>query len=303
LRIHFYRYELSAEPNAGIRNPGFPAVGDAGVHEAVVLTRMGLAQEIAVIIRLCKLAFLGAVLLGGSIAALAQAPVPVAQMSDSPCPPPAPARDFAGTCHYKSENAAVLKGAHPTAIFMGDSITEGWRAGDPSLFNHAVLDRGISGQTSPQMLVRFYQDVVALHPRAVHIMAGTNDVAGNTGPSSPEDFKNNIRAMVDLAKTNHIRVILASIPPAERFPWRLDIQPVEQIQQLNAWLRQFAEQHKLIYADYYSSLTTPSGAFRAELSNDGVHPNSDGYAAMRPIADAALRKAMHSSPWSMPWMH
>ena len=287
------------------------------------------------IIRLCKFAFLSAVLLGGPIAALSQAPVPAAQMTDSPCSPPSagppremaaamlkpgakappmPAQDdeklreylkkhaedlargFGDTCHYKSENAAILRGAHPTAVFMGDSITEGWRAGDPSLFNHAVLDRGISGQTSPQMLVRFYQDVVALHPQAVHIMAGTNDVAGNTGPSSPEDFKNNIRAMVDLAKANHIRVIVASIPPAERFPWRLEIRPVEQIRQLNAWLRQFSEQHKLIYADYYSSLTTPAGAFRAELSNDGVHPNSNGYAAMRPIADAALRKATRGLP-------
>jgi lysophospholipase L1-like esterase len=287
-----------------------------------------------VIIRLCTFAFLSAVLLGDPIAALSQAP-PAAQMTDSPCsppsagppremldailkpgakPPPMPAPDderlreylkkhaedlargFADTCHYKSDNAAVLRGAHPTAVFMGDSITEGWRAGDPSLFNHTVLDRGISGQTSPQMLVRFYQDVVALHPQAVHIMAGTNDVAGNTGPSSPEDFKNNIRAMVDLASANHIRVIVASIPPAERFPWKLEIRPVEQIRQLNAWLRQFSEQHKLIYADYYSSLTTPAGAFRPELSNDGVHPNSDGYAAMRPIADAALRKATRGSP-------
>lgn len=286
------------------------------------------------IIRLCTFAFLSAVLLGDPIAALSQAP-PAAQMTDSPCsppsagppremldailkpgakPPPMPAPDdeklreylkkhaedlargFADTCHYKSDNAAVLRGAHPTAVFMGDSITEGWRAGDPSLFNHTVLDRGISGQTSPQMLVRFYQDVVALHPQAVHIMAGTNDVAGNTGPSSPEDFKNNIRAMVDLASANHIRVIVASIPPAERFPWKLEIRPVEQIRQLNAWLRQFSEQHKLIYADYYSSLTTPAGAFRPELSNDGVHPNSDGYAAMRPIADAALRKATRGSP-------
>ena len=296
---------------------------------------MDLAREIPVIIRPCKLACLSAVLLGGAIAAQAQAPVPVAQMTDSPCPPPSPrppreildamlkpgakpppmsaqgdeklreylkkhaedlARDFADTCRYKSDNAAILKGAHPTVVFMGDSITEGWGAGDPSLFTLGVLDRGISGQTSPQMLVRFYQDVVALHPKAVHIMAGTNDVAGNTGPSSPDDFKNNIRAMVDLATANHIRVIVASILPAERFAWRPDIQPVDQIRQLNAWLRQFADQHKLTYADYYSSLMTPSGAFRPELSNDGVHPNSDGYAAMRPIADAALRKAMHGSP-------
>jgi lysophospholipase L1-like esterase len=285
-----------------------------------------------VIIRLCKLVFLCAVAaLGCPIAANAQASMPVAQMTGSPCPPPPPRtsrevlaamlkpgakrppipagdskqqeyfrkhaedllRDFPDLCRYRSDNEAVLKGAHPTVVFMGDSITEGWSVGDPSLFTRGVLDRGISGQTSPQMLVRFYQDVVTLHPQAVHIMAGTNDVAGNTGPSSPEDFKNNLRAMVDIAAANHIRVVLASILPAEGFPWRRDIQPVEQIRQLNAWLRQFAGEHKLIYADYYSALTTPSGAFRPELSNDGVHPNLDGYAAMRQIADAALRKATH----------
>jgi lysophospholipase L1-like esterase len=251
-------------------------------------------------IRPCKLALLG-VVLGGPIAAHAQAPLPSPQMTDFPCPPPTmkdakdPARDFADTCRYKSDNAAILKGARPTVVFMGDSITEGWGVGDPSLFSRRVLDRGISGQTSPQMLVRFYQDVVALRPQAVHIMAGTNDVAGNTGASSPDDFKNNIRAMIELARANHIQVVLASIPPAERFPWRPDIQPIERIRQLNTWLRELAGQHKLIYADYYSSLATPSGAFRPELSNDGVHPNSDGYAAMRPIADAALRKATLAS--------
>jgi lysophospholipase L1-like esterase len=288
------------------------------------------------ITRLCQLMLFGTVALGVPMAALAQAPpAPVAQMTASPCPPPAPAppremliamlqpgakppplpaagdeklqaylkkhaedlaRDYPDLCHFKSDNDALLKGAHPTVVFMGDSITAAWGVGDPSLFSGGVVDRGISGQTSPQMVVRFYQDVVALHPRAVHIMAGTNDVAGNTGPSSPEDFKNNIRAMVDLARANHIQVVLASILPAERFPWRPDIQPVEQIRQLNQWLQQFAGQHHLIYADYYSALTTPSGAFRPELSNDGVHPNSDGYAAMRPIADAALRKAVRASP-------
>jgi lysophospholipase L1-like esterase len=280
--------------------------------------------------RLSTLVFLSAAASTGLNAAHAQAPMSAAQMSDYPCPPPAPrpsqemiaamlepgvkpppmpppddeklreyqkkhaedlSRDFADLCHYKSDNAALLKGAHPIAVFMGDSITEAWGVGDASLFTRGTVDRGISGQTSPQMLARFYQDVVALHPKAVHIMAGTNDVAGNTGPSSPDAFKNNIRAMVDLASANHIHIVLASIPPAERFTWRPDIQPVEQIRQLNAWLREFAEQRKLIYADYYSTLMTPSGAFRPELSNDGVHPNSDGYAAMRPIADVALAKA------------
>jgi lysophospholipase L1-like esterase len=283
---------------------------------------------------LCRFAFLGAAAFACSTSALAQTPVPSPQMSDSPCPPPPPGppreildallkpgaklppmpaggdeqlreylkrhaegltRDFADLCRYKADNAALLKVAHPTTVFMGDSITEGWGAGDPSLFSASVVDRGIGGQTSQQMLARFYQDVVALHPRVVHIMAGTNDLAGNTGPNSPEDFKNNIRAMVDLARSNHIQVILASIPPAEHFPWRSDIHPTEQIRRLNAWLKEYSDQHKLVYADYYSALTTPSGAFRPELSNDGVHPNTDGYATMRPIADAALKKAMHAS--------
>ena len=204
------------------------------------------------------------------------------------------ARDWPNLGQYRDANAALT--TPPTAVFIGDSLTEFWQGADPDFYSNGIVGRGISGQTSPQMLLRFYQDVVALHPHAVHIMAGTNDLAANTGPTSPDDFKNNIRAMVDLARANHIRVILASILPADRFPWRPDIHPVEQIRQLNAWLRQFADQHKLIYADYYSSLTTPSGAFRPELSNDGVHPNSDGYAAMRPIADAALRKAMLGSP-------
>jgi lysophospholipase L1-like esterase len=254
------------------------------------------------------LMLLWAVSLLGPITAHAQAPSPSAQMSDSPCPPPAPAksetqeeyfkrhaegllRDYGDLCRYKSDNLTLLQGAHPTAVFMGDSITEGWGVRDASLFSSGIVDRGISGETSPQMLVRFYQDVVALHPKVVHIMAGTNDIAGNTGPSSPEDFKNNIRAMVELARANHIKVVLASIPPAERFFWQPDIQPAGEIRQLNAWLKQFAVEHELIYADYYSALTTPSGAFRAELSKDGVHPNSAGYAAMRPIAEAALRKA------------
>ena len=280
-------------------------------------------------------ALLGAIAFACSIAAHAQAPMPSAQMSDAPCPPPPPGppreildamlkpgaklppmppggdaqmreyqkrhvegltRDFADLCRFKADNAALSKGAKPSTVFMGDSITEGWGAGDPALFSAGVIDRGIGGQTSPQMLGRFYQDVIALHPRVVHIMAGTNDLAGNTGPTSPDDFKNNIRAMVDLAKANRIQVVLASILPADRFPWRSDIQPAEQIRRLNGWLKEFAGQHKLIYADYYSVLTTPSGAFRPELSNDGVHPNTDGYAAMRPIVDAALAKAGHGSP-------
>lgn len=204
------------------------------------------------------------------------------------------ARDFANLCRYKADSAAISQGPRPRVVFMGDSITEGWSVGDASLFAAGVVNRGIGGQTSPQMLLRFYQDVIALRPSVVHIMAGTNDLAANTGPSSPEDYKNNIRAMVDLAQANKIKVILASIPPADRFMWRPDLQPAEQVRQLNDWLRQFAKERKLVFADYYTQLATPDGAMIPALGNDGVHPNTDGYAAMRPIADAAIRQATRS---------
>jgi lysophospholipase L1-like esterase len=273
-----------------------------------------------------------AIVLGVPVMARSQPAATVARMTDDPCPaqvpvgpppemraamlkpgakPPAmpqisdeqmqayrkkmaedQARDFANLCRYKPDNVRVSQGQRPRAVFMGDSITEGWMAGDPSLFSQGVVDRGISGQTSPQMLLRFYQDVIALRPTVVHIMAGTNDLAANTGPSSPEDYKNNIRAMVDLAQANNIKVVLASILPADRFPWRTDLQPADQIRQLNTWLRQFAAERKVVFADYYTEMATPTGATKPALSNDGVHPNSDGYAAMRPIANAALQRAV-----------
>jgi len=204
------------------------------------------------------------------------------------------ARDFANLCRYKPDNARVAQGQRPRAVFMGDSITEGWGAGDPTLFAQGVVGRGIGGQTSPQMLLRFYQDVIALHPTVVHIMAGTNDLAANTGPSSPEDYKNNIRSVEIPAQENNIKVILASIVPADRFPSRTDLEPADQIRQLNAWLRQFAAERKIVFADYYAEMATPTGATKPAFSNDGVHPNTDGYAAMRPIVDAAMQRAVGS---------
>lgn len=200
------------------------------------------------------------------------------------------ARDFANLCRFKADNAALVKARRPRVVFMGDSITEAWSIGDPSLFAPDVIDRGISGQTSPQMVLRFYQDVVALHPEVVHIMAGTNDVAGNTGPSTAEDYKNNIRAMVDMAEAHGIKVILASIPPMDRLNWQPDFRPAEDVRHLNAWLRQFAEDRKLAFADYYPVLSSATGGMKPEYSNDGVHPTYPGYAAMRPVFDAALAR-------------
>jgi lysophospholipase L1-like esterase len=220
-------------------------------------------------------------------------PAPPLAMSDNPCPAVAAvdlARDFGNLCRYKPDNARI--GNRASIVFMGDSITEFWQGGDPTLFVGGTVDRGIAGQTTPQMLLRFYQDVVALHPQVVHIMAGTNNVAGNTGPSSPADYRNDIRAMVDLAQANGIKVVLGSILPTERFPWRPDLRPVTQVRLLNMWLKTFARERRLIFADYYTALATPTGALPTKFSADGVHPNNAGYAAMQPVVLAALMKAV-----------
>lgn len=199
-------------------------------------------------------------------------------------------RDWPNLCKYKAANAQVIASGRPDVVFMGDSITEFWRLGDPTMFNEKIVDRGISGQTSPQMLVRFVQDVVSLRPRAVHILAGINDVAGNTGPNAPDDYKNNIRAMVALAKANGIAVILCSILPANHFTWRPDLKPAPHVVALNNWLRAFAAEKQLGYIDYYSALVDDKAGLKSALSPDGVHPNRDGYAVMKPLALAAIKK-------------
>jgi lysophospholipase L1-like esterase len=203
--------------------------------------------------------------------------------------------DWAWLCRYQAENRAAASLPPPEAVFIGDSITEGWLKGDAAFFSPARLDRGISGQTSPQMLLRFQQDVIALRPRVVHIMAGTNDIGGNTGPTSAEAYQNNIRAMVDMAQASRVAVVLASIPPAAKFYWRPALQPAAHVRDLNLWLRDFALARGLVYADYYTVLTDADGGMRAEFSGDGVHPNAAGYAAMRPVAERALQQALRQA--------
>ena len=200
--------------------------------------------------------------------------------------------DPAGLAHYADENAklAATPGV-PRIIFMGDSITENWRRLVPGFFSASRLGRGISGQTTMQMLVRFRQDVIDLKPRVVQIMAGTNDIAGNTGPASDEAIENNIRSMTELAQAHGIRVVLASIPPAADFPWRKGLNPGPRIVRLNAWLKGYAAKSGAVYADYWSA-THDGLAFRAPLAMDGVHPNEAGYAVMAPVAEAAIRKAL-----------
>jgi lysophospholipase L1-like esterase len=209
-------------------------------------------------------------------------------ISENPCGQQA-VRDWPGLCKYRAANTEVLASSTPTrAVFIGDSITEGWVLADPSLFERGVVGRGIGGQTTPQMLVRFRADVVALHPKVVHLLAGTNDIAGNTGPSTVQDYKNNIMSMVEIAQANGIDVIVGSIPPAAAFPWRREIDPLPRIAELNAWLREFAKEKKLRFIDYHSALAGAAGELKSDLGNDGVHPNDKGYAVMRKLVEAQL---------------
>ena len=199
------------------------------------------------------------------------------------------AGDWAGLCAYRDANAALRSsGIRPDVVLMGDSITEGWARAEGELFQRRnIVGRGISGQTSGQMLVRFRADVIDLRPRIVHLMAGTNDVAGNGGPTSPENFKNNIRSMVELARANGVAVVLAAIPPADRFFWQPAVRPADRIVELNAWLKAYAFQEGLAFIDYHAALDNGRGGTRDDLAIDGVHPNRDAYAIM----DALLLSA------------
>ena len=199
--------------------------------------------------------------------------------------------DWANLCRYRDENSSLALDSAPQVVFIGDSITENWGYADPEFFGPRVVGRGVSGQTSQQILARFYQDVVALHPSAVHILAGTNDVAGNLGPSREQDVLNNIAAMADIARANHIHVIIGSILPAADFPWRRGLDPAGKIGSLNARLKLLARQSGALFIDYHETLAGPAGGMRDGLSTDGVHPNHAGYRVMRALAEAALKHA------------
>lgn len=227
-------------------------------------------------------------LLDGSAAAAQQATPDAARTR--PGQPCGGSQDWPYLCRYRDENAAIQRsGVRPQVVFLGDSITEFWRQAQPDMFGDKVVDRGISGQTTPQILLRFYADVVALHPRAVHIMAGTNDIAGNTGPTSDDQIFDNIRAMLDIAAANHIKVVLASITPAAAGD---AAHPASRILALNARLRQLARERGAIFVDYHTPMSDERGGIRPALANDGLHPNREGYAAMRPLAERALAQAL-----------
>lgn len=201
--------------------------------------------------------------------------------------------DWANMTKYRAANAALppAAAAHPRIVFLGDSITQGWYDKMPGFFVDGRVGRGIGGQTTPQMLVRFRQDVVDLHPAAVHIMAGTNDIAGNTGPMAPEQTKDVIRSMADLARANGIRVILASIPPSDHFAWRPGLDVAPRIEAMNGWLKDYAAQIGATYADYWAVLHD-GHAERSTLTYDGVHPNEAGYVVMSPVALASIKASL-----------
>lgn len=194
---------------------------------------------------------------------------------------------------YEKENSEIapVEKGEKRIVFMGDSITEFWKTNHPDFFfNNLYLNRGISGQTTPQMLLRFRADVINLQPAVVVILAGGNDIAGNTGPATLAMIMNNILSMVELAKANAIQVILCAVLPANHFPWKPNENPADKIVALNTMIKNYADTNTILYVDYYSAMVDENKGLPTEYSNDGVHPNTSGYKVMEPLIEAAIAK-------------
>lgn len=203
------------------------------------------------------------------------------------------AKDFGMTGYYADDNAKLLASkAAIDVVFMGDSITEGWMDKRPGFFTRGRIDRGIGGQTTPQMVLRMMSDVVALRPRAVHIMGGTNDIAGNTGPMTAQMSENNILAMTDIAQRHGIKVLIASVPPAGQFPWAPNIRTRPAIAELNRRLKLVARDTGSTWVDYHPVLDDGTGAMKPGMAVDGVHPSEAGYDAMAKVVDPILAKLL-----------
>lgn len=205
--------------------------------------------------------------------------------------------DWANLARYREANIALGAPAPGDArvVFMGNSITEGWAPYFATMFpGKQYVGRGISGQTTPQTLVRFRQDVIALRPAVVVILAGTNDIAGNTGPSTLEMIEDNLASMAELAQANGIRVVLSSVLPVWDYPWKRGVEPAPRIVALNDWMRRYAASRGMVYLDYHSAMADERNGLRADLSGDGVHPNEAGYRVMAPLAEAAIAEALRS---------
>ena len=238
----------------------------------------------------------------------AQAPAAAAQTKAAPAPAAVPLPveqksneynaklDWPWLDKFKEADLALGPPApgENRVVFLGDSITQSWKIEGPSgLFpGKPYINRGISGQTTPQMLLRFRQDVIALKPKVVVILAGTNDIAENTGPMTLEESAGNLISMVELAAANQIRVVLCSVLPAYDFPWHPGLDPSPRIVELNAWISNYAAEKGYVYVDFYSAMKDERGGLPAKLSRDGVHPNPAGYAIMTPLVEAGIQKAL-----------
>jgi lysophospholipase L1-like esterase len=225
------------------------------------------------------------------LAALMLAPaIGTAQTAARPHP------DWAGLQRYRQANAKLPapRRGEDRVVFYGNSITEGWAQYFKVMFpGKPYIGRGISGQTTAQMLVRFRQDVIALKPTAVVILAGTNDIAGNTGPSTLEMIEDNLASMAELARSNGIRVVLSSVLPVFEYPWSKAVGPAPKIVALNAWIRDYAARNGHVYIDYHSTMADRRGGLKPALSGDGVHPSEQGYRVMAPLAAEGIRKAVN----------
>lgn len=202
--------------------------------------------------------------------------------------------DFAALKKYQDENAKVGLPApeENRVVFMGNSITEYWNPYWAEFFpGKPYINRGIAGQTTPQMLVRFRQDVINLKPKVVVILAGINDITGMTGPTTNSMIEDNLSSMVEIAQANGIRVVLSTVLPCFSIVGRPDLHPAERVIALNAWIKKFADEKRCVYLDYFSKLTDENKGLKPEFTKDGVHPNKAGYEIMVPLVEAAIKKA------------
>jgi lysophospholipase L1-like esterase len=208
---------------------------------------------------------------------------------------PVSATAFANLERYRTANGdmAPPQAGEQRVVFMGNSITEGWARYFPTQFpGQPYVGRGISGQTTAQMLLRFRQDVVALQPAAVVILAGTNDIAGNTGPATLPMIQDNLAAMTELAQANGIRVVLCAVLPVFDYPWKPGLEPAPKILALNAWLRTYSAQRGATFVDLHTPMADARQGLRAEYGSDGVHPNEAGYRVMAPLVESGIRAAL-----------
>jgi lysophospholipase L1-like esterase len=230
----------------------------------------------------------------GLACALAQTPAPTNA--------PAPLRvrqpwelEWAYLSRYRDADAKLgpPQASEKRVVFLGDSITQFWGETDGKFFSDKpYVNRGIGGQTTSQMLVRFRQDVIGLTPAVVVILGGTNDIAENGGLTTLEAIEENLQSMVELARLHGIRVVLASVLPTLDYPWRPGLKPADKISGLNRWMEEFCTQNHLVYLDYYSAMVDASRAMRPDLSGDGVHPDLAGYLVMEPLTEEAIRTAL-----------